>query len=199
MNESLQAVAADPDLLTTLFPTVGRHVGRAPLEPDTDPHGFRYGGTDDAARARLVLAAAGTAAPGRLAALLDELYRHGGAAERRGVLRGLSALAEHRTDRLTGELPARGVQLCEDALRTNDPRLVAAAVGAFAGRHLPAHGWRHAVLKCLFLGVPTAAVARLDERTDDELVRMVDGFAAERLAAGREVPADARALTGTPS
>lgn len=71
---------------------------------------------------------------------------------------------------------------------------MAAAVGPYAAAHLDPHAWRHAVLKCLFTGVPLTAVARLDERAlgDAELARMLRDFAAERTAAGREVPADLR-------
>ncbi|MFJ6939989.1 EboA domain-containing protein [Streptomyces sp. NPDC101132] len=113
------------------------------------------------------------------------LYRQGTAAERRAVLRALSYL---------GLDPAHGVPLVEDALRANDTRLVAAAVGPYAARHLPAHAWRHAVLKCLFTGVPLARVAALADRArgDAELARMLTDYAAERTAAGRTVPADLR-------
>ncbi len=190
-----RAVETDPETIRTVFPVAGRRVGRAPLEPATDQHGLVHGTTDDAARARLIDAMSGAVDPDRLTDLLIWLYRNGGAAERRGVLRGLSALAERRPHRLTGLVVPAGVALCEDALRSNDPRLVAAAVGPFAGQYLGAHGWRHAVLKCLFLGVPTAVIARLPQRADAELARMVDGYVAERRAAGRAVPDDARALT----
>ncbi|MEV6652016.1 EboA domain-containing protein [Streptomyces sp. NPDC051219] len=112
------------------------------------------------------------------------LYRQGTAAERRAVLRALSFLG-----RLT---PADGLPLVEDALRTNDTRLVAAAVGPFASAHLDPHAWRHAILKCLFTGVPVEAVAGLGARArgDAELARMLADYADERSAAGREVPAD---------
>ncbi len=84
--------------------------------------------------------------------------------------------------------------LVEDALRANDTRLVAAAVGPYAAEHLAPHAWRHAVLKCLFTEVPVAAVARLADRArgDTELARMLTDFAAERTAAGRPVPEDLR-------
>ncbi|MGW4000725.1 EboA domain-containing protein [Streptomyces nigra] len=93
-----------------------------------------------------------------------------------------------------------GLPLVEDALRTNDTRLLTAAVGPYAARHLDAHQWRHAVLKCLFTGVPVDAVADLDHRAegDTELARMLTDYAAERTAAGRTVPADLhRVLTLT--
>ncbi|WP_077800657.1 EboA domain-containing protein, partial [Streptomyces sp. JHA26] len=117
------------------------------------------------------------------AATVTRLYRQGTAAERRAVL-----LALPRLDLA----PAHGVPLVEDALRTNDTGLLAAAVGPYAARHLDAHGWRHAVLKCLFTGVPVSCVSALAERArgDGELARMLRAFADERTAAAREVPED---------
>lgn len=113
-------------------------------------------------------------------AAVTRVYRQGTAAERRAVLLALPHLVPG-----PDALP-----LVEDALRTNDTRLLAAAVGPYAARHLDAHGWRQAVLKCLFTGVPVEAVAGLAERArgDAELARMLDDFAAERTAAGRPVP-----------
>ncbi|MFI6348060.1 EboA domain-containing protein [Streptomyces sp. NPDC050560] len=113
---------------------------------------------------------------------LTRLYRRGSAAERRAVLTALPALVPG----------PEAVPLVEDALRTNDTSIVAAAVGPYAARHLDTHNWRHAVLKCLFTGVPVAAVADLARRAhgDTELARMLGDYAEERLAAGRTVPAD---------
>ncbi|MGW0735670.1 EboA domain-containing protein [Streptomyces sp. NPDC002851] len=113
---------------------------------------------------------------------LARLYRQGTAAERRAVLLSLPHL-------LSGP---EALSLTEDALRTNDTRLVAAAVGPYAADHLDAHTWRHAVLKCLFTGVPVDAVAALEQRArgDAELARMLRDYAAERTAAGRPVPGD---------
>ncbi|MFD4828769.1 EboA domain-containing protein [Streptomyces uncialis] len=115
---------------------------------------------------------------------LTRLYGQGTAAERRAVLLALPALVPG---------PA-ALPLVRDALRTNDTRLVAAAVGPYAAVHLDAHEWRHAVLKCLFTGVPVTAVAALAERArgDTELARMLDDQARERTAAGRPVPDDLR-------
>ncbi|MFE3150605.1 EboA domain-containing protein [Streptomyces sp. NPDC059218] len=113
---------------------------------------------------------------------LARLYEQGTAAERRAVL-----LTLHRLDLGPTALP-----LVEDALRTNDTRLIAAAVGPYSATHLEAHNWRHAVLKCLFTGVGVEAVDGLARRArgDAELARMLGDFAAERIAAGRSVPAD---------
>ena len=75
--------------------------------------------------------------------------------------------------------------IVRDALRTNDTRLVAAALGPYAATHLDDDAWRQAVLKVIFMGIPVEQVAGLDRRSDAELARMVRDFAAEREAAGR--------------
>ncbi|WP_243794736.1 EboA domain-containing protein [Saccharopolyspora gloriosae] len=185
VNEALTEVRREPASIATLFPAVGRHVGRSPVDQD-DPQGLVHGTVDDRARGRLLHALADSVEPARLAEETTALYRYGDDAERRGVLRALDALARP-------ELIPAGVELVRDALRTNDIRLVAAAMGPFA-QHLDDHAWRHGVLKCLFTGVPLTAVADWRRRADDELRRMVTDFAAERRAAGRTVPGDAVAL-----
>ncbi|MFC9158630.1 EboA domain-containing protein [Streptomyces bauhiniae] len=113
---------------------------------------------------------------------LTRLYHRGTADERRAVLHALPHLVPGPD----------AVPLIEDALRTNDTRLLSAALGPYAARHLSAHLWRHAILKCLFTGVPVAGVAQLAARAhgDAELARMLADFAAERTAAGRPVPED---------
>ncbi|MFI6010862.1 EboA domain-containing protein [Streptomyces sp. NPDC051243] len=113
---------------------------------------------------------------------LTRVYVQGTAAERRAVLHALPHLVPG----------PEALPLVEDALRTNDTRLLAAAVGPYAARHLDPHQWRHAVLKCLFTGVPVDTVTDLDRRArrDTELARMLGDYAAERTAAGRPVPED---------
>ncbi|MEV8592833.1 EboA domain-containing protein [Streptomyces sp. NPDC052012] len=113
---------------------------------------------------------------------LTRVYFQGTADERRAVLHALPHLVPG-----PDALP-----LVEDALRTNDTRLVAAALGPYAARHLDTHTWRHAVLKCLFTGVPVDQVADLARRArgDAELARMLGDYADERTAAGRPVPED---------
>ncbi|MGW5047027.1 EboA domain-containing protein [Streptomyces griseoluteus] len=113
---------------------------------------------------------------------LTRLYHRGTADERRAVLQALPHLVPG----------PEALPLVEDALRTNDTRLLTAALGPYAARHLSAHLWRHAILKCLFTGVPVGGVAQLAARAhgDAELARMLADFAAERIAAGRPVPED---------
>jgi hypothetical protein len=190
--EWLRAAVADvrarPEAVRTSFPAAGRHCGRSALVAG-DPDGLVHGTVDDAARGLLLAALPLTGAA--LTAEVVGLYRFGDAAERRGVLRGLPAVdvAVDVAVDATGGVGADLVELVLDGLRTNDRRLVAAALGPCA-RRLADHDWRHGVLKCLFTGVPLAAVADLDERADPELGAMFLSFAHERVAAGRDVPAD---------
>ena len=124
---------------------VGRKVGREPLEADADPADVHAWTIDDAART-LLLVAMGERAEAELA----ELYRYGDAAERRGLLRALPFL----------ELGDRGLALTDDAIRTNDTRLIAAALGPYATEHLPDASYDQAVLKCVFVGVPITGARR---------------------------------------
>ncbi|MEU8425267.1 EboA domain-containing protein [Micromonospora sp. NPDC048835] len=172
LDTALRRVATEPSAITRLFPAVGRRCGRAALP---DAPGWT---ADDAARVLLL-----TSLPGDHAAYAESLYQHGDAAERRAVLRALPLLP----------IGAEAVPLLHDAIRTNDTRLVAAALGPYA-RHLEPAAWRQAVLKCVFSGVPLAAVADLETRADSELTAMLAALAAERHAAGRELPADATDL-----
>ncbi|MGP3948700.1 EboA domain-containing protein [Streptomyces sp. 7N604] len=187
-RQAQHTLAVDPDAVAALFPVVGRRCGREPLPGGaTGPYAWTV---DDAVRT-LLLDAPALRDPG-LGARLTELYEHGDAAERRGVLRALPVL-----DR-AGRLAGSALPLVHDALRTNDLRLIAAALGDFppapgyAARHLDAHAFRQAVLKCVFTGIPLDRVAGLAARTDPELVRMMRSYADERTEAGREVPYDVK-------
>ncbi len=207
LAEAIDAVRRDPSGVGGPFALAARRVGRDALCPDTDPGGVVCGTVADAARAALVVAVAhagparaadtaDTAATGdtAVADTLGALYRQGDTGERRGVLRGLDALTV--SDALSPELIALGRELAADALRTNDPSLVAAAAGPFAAAHLDQHTWRHAVVKLVFQQVSLDAVAGLSERADAELARMAGDLAAERRAAGRPVPEDLARIAG---
>lgn len=184
IHDGVLAVGAEPTRIAELFPAAGRAVGRDPVAAD-DPLGLVHGTVDDRAREELLGALLAALPPEGAATAVDELYRFGDDAERRGVLRGLSAADPHDEP-----VVAVGLDLVADALRTNDPRLVAAALGPFSARHLDQHAWRHGVLKALFMGIPLAAVADLDGRADDELARMAAALVAERRAASRDITDD---------
>src|SRR5689334_20465588 len=175
LREASAAVAADVTAIRSRFPMVGRKVGREPLDPSADPADVHAWTIDDAARTLLLLAG-GSAIEGELA----ELYRYGDAAERRGVLRALPFL----------EIGERGLGLVDDAIRTNDTRLIAAALGPYATEHLPDASYDQAVLKCVFVGVPITGLDGIPARVTPDGARMLGAFVHERVAAGRDVPAE---------
>jgi hypothetical protein len=151
-----------------VFPAVARKVGRVPLQS-----GWTI---DQAVRALLLI---GVPAPEVL-----QVYRYGDAAEKQAVLQALWL------EEISTALGDQALPIIDDAIRTNDQRLLSAAMGPYATKWLSQASFRQAVLKCVFAGVPLAAVDGLPARADDELVRMMTDFAAERAAAGREIPAD---------
>ncbi len=166
LSVDVSAFAGRP--LAEVFPAITRTIGKGALG-----NGWA---ADEATRARLLAGAS--------AAAIAELYRYGDTAEKLAILK---ALELEDVERAVG---AQGPALLEDAIRTNDQRLLVAALGPYATRHLTSTAFRQAVLKCVFAGVPLSAVHGLPERADDELRRMMADFAAERRAAGRSVPLD---------
>lgn len=174
LDAALERIGSEPPAVRTLFPAAGRRCGRARINAQWT--------VDDAVRASLL-----TALPLRGAELAGEvaaLYRYGDAAEKRGVLRGLALLDT------AGGIGAEGLTLVHDALRTNDTRLIAAALGPYGATHLDAAAYRQGVLKCVFCGIPLSDIDGLPERADAELARMLTDYADERAAAGRAVPSD---------
>ena len=171
-------VAEDPSRLGRTFPAAARRTGRGPL---AGADGVLL---EDAVRVSLVRTAAAVprprGAPGRAARGLP-LRRQ------RREARG-PACPVRRTPRTVD-----GTDLLLDALRTNDTRLVAAAMGPHSDR-LDDDSWRQGVLKCLFTGVPVASVTGLARRADRELAEMVQRYQREREAAGRDVPLDVQVV-----
>lgn len=193
LEAALEQVAVTPGVIRMLFPAAGRECGRAEIPVNDEAAvgaggGGRSGGPgrpgiggwtiDDAARVLLLTSL--PLAGAELAQEVCDLYWYGDAAEKRGVLRGLAHL----------DVGDAALPVVRDALRTNDTRLIAAALGPYSAVHLDDAAYRQAVLKCVFTGVPLAVVAGLAERRDAELARMFTAFARERVAAGRPVPAD---------
>lgn len=189
---ALDALAAevrgDPNRLDRVFPAAARRTGRGPLpSPGPDGEPVRI---EDAVRVTLLAAAAERLAAEELLTELGALYRFGDSDEKRAVLHALNGL-DPGSD-------VNGSDLLRDALRTNDTRLVTTAMGAHAV-HLDDEAWRHGVLKCLFTGVPVAAVAGLVGRVDEELAAMARRYARERTAAGRDVPPDVQVVVDAAS
>ncbi|HQY34351.1 MAG TPA: EboA domain-containing protein [Actinotalea sp.] len=173
-TQAREAATVSPDAVLDLFPAAARRArseGRDGEEVRIELLRAVPGGVEDVTR------------------VATTLYRSGDSAEKQAVLAALPVL-----DRATDSRPGVGdalVPLVLDALRTNETRLVAAALGRYAAAHLDQASWRQGVMKAIFMGLPLADVAGLSARTDDELRRMVRDYVAERRAARREVPADA--------
>lgn len=175
LEDAVASVLGKAESIRALFPAVGRRVGRRPLDPAADPADVHAWTVDDAGRTLLLLALGDEAG-----SELDELYRHGDTAERRGILRALPYLP----------IGDAGVPLVDDAVRTNELGLIAAALGPYAFSHLDDDAVAQAVLKCVFVGIPLAGLEGLDARVTPHVSRMLAAFVHERVAAGRTVPAD---------
>jgi hypothetical protein len=179
LREAASDVAGEPAAIRTLFPTVGRNVGREPLDPAADPGDVHAWTIDDAARAVLLVELGPT-----IDAELDDLYRYGDAAERRGILRALPYLP----------IEDRAIGVVEDAIRSNDTRLIAAALGPYATWYLDDAAYDQATLKCVFCEVPIAPLDGLPGRATEDGARMLAAFVHERIAAGRDVPGEVWAV-----
>lgn len=183
LDQARSDVAADPAAIRARFPAVSRRVGRGPLDPEADPDDPFAVTVDDDARAHLVQAVGVEGA----AAELPGLYRHGDSREKRGALRSLDHLAGD-DGTLPEELRDVGRTLVADALRTNDTRLVAAALGHAGVALLDDDAFAQAVLKCVFVGIDIDRIPGLAGRVTPDLSRMMADFVHERVAAGRTVP-----------
>jgi hypothetical protein len=176
----------------------GRRVGRAALVlPDNEaqrlireglplvPAGW---GRDEAARGLLLLAAleGRPAAAGRVA--VERLYRQGEMREQQAIVRMLGHLPA----------PAQYAELASEAVRSNVVSVLEALAcdNPFPAAHMPALGFDQMIMKAIFNGLPLDRVAGLQTRNTPELRRMVEGYASERRAAGRPVPADLGLILG---
>lgn len=181
LDEAVARIADRPTAVRTLFPAARRRCGRARL----DAHWT----VDEAARVVLLAALPWGGQP--LADELAGLFRHGDPAEQRAVLRALPLFADSEAgDDVQVPLGELALPLVREALRGNDSRLIVAALGPYGAARLPDAEYRQAVLKCVFSEIPLDRISGLGARADAELARMLADFAHERVAAGRDVPAD---------
>jgi hypothetical protein len=114
--------------------------------------------------------------------LAGECYRHGEIRERRAVLRALGLFPR----------PERFVPLAVDACRSHVQSVFEAisCENPFPAAFFPDAALHQMVIKALFTGVALDRVVGLRARISPELARMAHGYASERRAAGRSVPAD---------
>jgi hypothetical protein len=168
---------------------VGRRVGRAELSlsaadlasaqalrsrwrPDT-------WGTDEAARVALMLAT-WIGDEGIFAARVDRLCVTGELTEHIACLKGFAVFPA--PERLLGrarEAVRSSVQPVLEAIACQNP---------YPADHFDEAAYNQMVVKCVFSGVPIGTIIGLDERRNDDLLRMVRDLVSERHAAGRVVP-----------
>lgn len=150
----------------------------AALHPLTRPHWT----LTDYARGALVAEALRHLPFSEQPALLLRLFEAGELGEQVSLLRTLPLLPE------AGRFLETGLQAC----RTN-ARVVFEAIACenpFVAAHFPALNFNQAVLKAIFMEVPARRIEGLEQRITPELRRMAAGYASERRAAGRSIPAD---------
>ena len=196
----MAAIAGPPDrgALLEAFTAATRRLGRSRLAPaDEEAARLRAAGVDwpigtwgadELGRVALLVAAAAHWPAAELEAVIDECYRQGDGAERQAVLRALPLLPA----------PERFVEIGVDACRSHIQPLFEAIAceNPYAALYFPELNFNQMVLKALFTGVALARILGLEGRITPELSRMAAGYASERRAAGRSVPADIGTLTG---
>jgi hypothetical protein len=136
---------------------------------------------DELARILLVITSA-RAAGETSASILAEWYRQGDSAEKQAVLRSLALLPAPAAHAEIGATACRSsVQSVFEAICCENP---------YPAAHFTEPAFNQMVLKALFTEVLLERIHGLDGRRNAELARMAAGYASERTAAGRRVPAD---------
>jgi len=189
--EALRA-PLDQEAFATVYTVAARRVGKAPVALDAADVAHlacagvawvpAHWGTDELARAVLLLRAAAALAEPAFASLVEECYARGDNRERQAVLRSLALLPA----------PVRFLALAVDACRTSiQPVFEAIACeNPYPAAYFPELPFNQMVLKALFVGVALRRVVGLEGRITAELRRMAADYASERRAAGRTVPPD---------
>ncbi len=179
-------------LLLSRYTAASRRLGKAALQlqpgekarllelnPDLE---LDHWGIDEAGRAVLLLNAAASMPDDDYERVVLQCYEFGDSRERQSWLRALSILP--RCERF--------LSMAIDACRTNIIPLFEAIAceNPYPARYFPELNFNQMVLKCMFNQVALRRIVGLKSRLNPELSRMATHYAAERKAAGREVPTD---------
>jgi hypothetical protein len=183
---NLAAGGTDRELFRAVS-LVTRKLGKAPLaldaaalalaeesRPGWDPSRWSI---DQAARVRLLLAAAGDG--DAFARRLEQLCVTADVDELVAFYRGLPVYPEP---------PRHRLRACE-GLRSNMSVVFEAVAhhNPYPAEQLPEEAWNQMVLKALFVGSALDPIVGLDQRANPTLARMLGDYAHERWAAGRPV------------
>jgi hypothetical protein len=186
-----------PASFTTVYAATGRRLGTTPFEPAADeaaelersslpvPLGWPLSAVG---RAALLAKACGELTPAEHAAFVARVFKTGDNAERAALLRALQLLPE----------PERFVETAMDACRSSVQSVFEAIAceNPYPARFFPDLNFNQLVLKAFFTEVPVRRIVGLEQRRTDDLVRMAEGYASERRAAGRSIPRDLHVVTG---
>lgn len=179
----------DPVRFETVFAAVGRRLGTAPIGGNasmTDAQGQSWPivgwGRDEVGRALLLIAASARVPGADQVEWLEGGYRAGALRERTALLRTLSLLPA----------PGRFLPIALDACRTSTQPVFEAIAceNPYPAEHFPDPSFAQLAMKAVFTGVVLTRILGLVSRRTPELARMAHDYAAERRAAGRDVPAD---------
>jgi hypothetical protein len=137
-------------------------------------------GTDEAARVAIFLATA-RADDAAFAERVDRLCATGELTEHVAYLKGFAVFPA----------PARLLGRAREAVRSSAQPVFQAIVchNPYPANHFDEAAWNHAVVKCVFSGLPIETIVGLDERRNDDLIHMLRDLVSERHAAGRTLPA----------
>lgn len=138
--------------------------------------------TRDLGRAIVLLHVFSRLPDDRHTALVAALVRRGEIGEQCTMLRILPALPE----------PGRFAEVAIDACRTNAEPVFAsiAAFNPYPAAFFPDPAFDQMVLKAVFIGLPVDRIVGLKDRITATTAQMALDYAAERRAAGRDVPPD---------
>ena len=151
---------------------------------DRFPEGFTL---DEVGRAALLLEALAHLPPGEHLSLVADLYTRGEIREKQAVLKVLPYLpAPESLLHIAVEACRSHVQPVFEAIACENP---------YPATWFPEPSFNQMVLKAIFTGTAVDRIVGLDRRITPDLVRMAEGYAAERRAAGRVVPDDVPRLT----
>jgi hypothetical protein len=179
------------------FAGAGRRLGAEAVELNADerqqllgarvppPEGWALSAVG---RAALLCGVCAAIDPAAQLPLVVNQFKTGDNAEREAILKTLPLLPQ----------PERFLDLAIDACRTHVQTVFEAIAcgNTYPARFFPEANFNQMVLKAFFTGVPVQRISLLNERRTPELARMALGYASERRAAGRSVPADLEEVTG---
>lgn len=174
------------------FASVPRRLGAAAQSPAEAPASLSgqarpHWSLTDYTRAALIALALEQVPPAEQPAFVLQLFEAGESGEQVSLLRTLSLLPG----------PERFVEVGLQACRANalDVFTAIVAENPFLAAYFPALNFNQAVMKAIFQGVSVRRIEGLEARITAELQRMAAGYASERRAAGRPVPADVDYIT----